>query len=143
MTIYVVPANGHAKEISDAAARASIPFFQASTVREYILGCDGKTIAVVAVPEEVMLVLARHANQIFTELPSVVTSVPGLMYDQSWMAMGTIFPPTHWKTFEEQMKRSGVLSTSPDMASSRNVGANVASLSAPDDADTDEADAIG
>lgn len=122
--IYLVPSNGDAATVTESTTRAGIPFFHAANVREYILGVEGKPLAVVAVDEETMLVLTRHATQLFIELPSVITSVPGLMYDQSWMAMGTVFPPTHWKTFEEQTKRSGVLSVTPAQAESRGVGAN-------------------
>lgn len=136
MTIYIIPANGDASSVTEATSRATIAYFHAATVREFILGVEGLPIAVVSVPEEVLLVLTRHASQFFVELPSVLTSVPGIMYDQGWMTMGTVLPPTHWKTFEEQTKRSGVLATTPEKAESRGVGANVATLS-PDDDDVD------
>lgn len=129
MTVYILPANGDASTITEATSRATISYFHAETVREFILGVEGLPIVVVSVPEEVLLVLTRHASQLFVELPSVLTSVPGIMYDQSWMTMGTVFPPTHWRTFEEQTKRSGVLSTTPEQAESRGIGANTATLS--------------
>lgn len=129
MTIYIIPANGDASAVTEATSRATIAYFHAATVREFILGVEGLPIAIVSVPEEVLLVLTRHASQFFVELPSVLTSAPGIMYDQSWMTMGTVLPPTHWKTFEEQTKRSGILATTPEKAESRGIGANVATLS--------------
>lgn len=138
MTIYIIPSNGDASAVTEATSRATIAYFHAATVREFILGVEGLPIAVVSVPEEVLLVLTRHASQFFVELPSVLTSAPGIMYDQSWMTMGTVLPPTHWKTFEEQTKRSGVLATTPEKAESRGVGANVATLSHDSADDEDE-----
>lgn len=126
--IYIVPANGDATELTALTSRAQIPFVQPANVREFILGIEGVPLGVMAVNEETLLVLSRHAAQLMVELPSVLTSVPGLMYDQSWMAMGTYFPPTHWKTFSESNKRSGVTSHTPDVLESRRVGANSGSI---------------
>lgn len=139
--IYLVPSNGDASFLTESTSRASIPFFQADKARDFILGTEGVPLGVVAVDEETMLVLTRHAAQLFNELPSVITSVPGLMYDQAWMAMGTVLPPTHWKTFEEQTKRSGVLSVTPAQAQSRAIGANASMPVTAASLDEDEVDA--
>jgi len=121
--IYLIPETGVMDEISNLASRTGIPLHNPRNLRDFILSTSTDPIAIVAVDEDIMLILSRHAVSIFPdELPVVLQSVPGLIYQPGWASMGTVFPPAHFRDFEEMTKRSGVLSTNAVDLESRGRG---------------------
>lgn len=123
---YLIPDTGNTDEIVAVTSRATIPLHNPKNIRDFILMTQTDPISVVAVSEDLMLILARHASSVFpNELPIVLNSVPGLLYQAGWASMGTAFPPEHFRNFAEATKRSGVLSTTSLDLESRGKGAMV------------------
>lgn len=122
--IYLIPDTGRTDEIVAVTSRTGIPLHNPKNAREFILATQADAIALVAVSEDLMLVLSRHANSFFPdELPLVLNSVPGLLYQPGWASMATVFPPAHFREFTEATKRSGVLATTAEGIESRDRGA--------------------
>lgn len=126
MSLYIIPDQGQMDAIAEQCSRAGVTLVNPKTVRELILATDSVPMGVAVVSEAVMLVIARHATMLFDrELPLVLHSVPGLVYPQAWMSLGTAFPPANWMEFVKSTAKSGVLSTTPEQLESRGVGARV------------------
>lgn len=126
MAIYLIPDQGQMDEVSAQCSKAQIPLLNPKKVRDYILSTNGVPIAVCVVSENVMLVLTRHATTLFEgELPLVLHDVPGIVYHQGWMSMGTAFPPANWVEFEKATAKSGHMATTPETLEKRGLGASV------------------
>lgn len=124
--LYLIPDTGRLDEIGQIASRTGIPLHNPKNVRDFILMTQADPIALVSIDEDVLLILSRHALSVFPdELPVVLQSVPGLIYQPGWASMGTVFPPAHFRDFEEMTKRSGVLSTDSATLESRGRGARL------------------
>lgn len=147
--LYLVPETGSLDELTAVTSRSQIPFHNPKTVRDLILATHSEPIAVAAVSEEIMLLISRFATSVFPdELPLVLTSVPGVLYQPAWASLATAFPPAHFRDFSEATKRSGVLATDSATLESRDKGALVAPVPSPstmsgsyepsDDAETDD-----
>lgn len=123
---YLIPDTGNTAEIAELTSRATIPLHNPKNLRDFILMTQTDPISVIAVSEDLMLILSRHAASIFpVELPVVLNSVPGLLYQHGWASMSTAFPPAHFRDFAESTKRSGILSTNAADLESRGKGALV------------------
>lgn len=125
--LYLVPETGSLEEVIASTTRAQIPFHNPKTIRDLILVTHAEPLCVAAVSEEIMLLLSRFASSVFPdELPLVLMSVPGVLYQPGWASMATAFPPAHFRDFTEATKRSGVLSPTAEILESRGKGALVA-----------------
>lgn len=122
---YLIPDTGDLSEIIEHTSRAGIPFHNPQTVRDLILATQGDPISVSAVPAALMGILTRHTASVFPdELPVVIMSVPGVLYQHDWASMGTTFPPAHYQTWAESTKRSGHMATTAEAVESRGRGSS-------------------
>lgn len=126
MSTYILPLVGEFDKISDLATRARVPVTTVSTIREYILATQDGTMHIVAVSSRDLMIMARHAQTLLTEMPTVVISAPGLIYEGSWLTHATAFPAVDWTELEAKMLKSGTLSHTPeqleDVTRSRGTG---------------------
>jgi hypothetical protein len=122
MSIYIVPSNGDFSEIQEIASRAGVELFTPQTIREFILQTHDIPFAIVAMGPDDMLALSRHAATLVPEMPSVVASVPGLIYEGSWVSQATAFPSIDWSEMAKKMEKSGHLATTPEDLEKRDVG---------------------
>nr|QYF49840.1 MAG: hypothetical protein 1 [Henan cysto-like virus] len=123
---YLVPDTGDFAALQTIASRAQVPMLNPRNIRDYVLMTEGLPIAVVVIPEDVMLIATRHAASVFpTELPVVLHAVPGLIYPPGWASMAATFPPVHFRDFEATTKNSGLMATRPEDLEARGRGAAV------------------
>nr|QYF49689.1 MAG: hypothetical protein [Guangxi cysto-like virus 2] len=114
MSIYIVPHVGDFDKISEISKRARVEVATVNTVREFILATHGKPIMIAAVSSRDLMILARYASTLLDEMPTVVISAPGLIYEGGWSTHATAFPPIDWTELEGKLSKSGTLATNPD-----------------------------
>lgn len=114
MNLYLIPNVGDFSRLADQAARAKVPLLTPSTIRELILTSSGENTAIASVRAEDLLVLNRYAPTLMDEMPTIVMSVPGLVYSGEWMALASAFPSIDWVELERKISKSGHMATSPE-----------------------------
>nr|QYF49674.1 MAG: hypothetical protein 1 [Zhejiang cysto-like virus] len=133
MVMYLIPDDGDFTEINTVASRVKMGVVSATKVRDVVAATLNEVSAIVVCPPEVLAILTRHAAQLFEDtVPTVLTSVPGLIYSGGWMANATVFPPMHFKDFEETYKRSGAMGLVPSDVEDLGKGASTPDLPSSD-----------
>lgn len=114
MNLYLIPNVGDFSRLADQAARAKVPLLTPSTIRELILTSAGENTAIASVKAEDLLVLNKYAPTLMDEMPTIVMSVPGLIYSGEWMALASAFPSVDWMELERKISKSGHMATTPE-----------------------------
>nr|QYF49734.1 MAG: hypothetical protein [Jiangsu sediment cysto-like virus 6] len=107
MSTYIVPNDGDFDILAATTKKAGVPLITPSSLREMILETDGVPLAIVGLGAEPLLILNRHAATLLSEVPTVVTSVPGLIYSGEWFTLASAFPAVDWTELERKLAKSG------------------------------------
>lgn len=118
MSYYFIPAEGKMDDVAETLSRAGIPFANPQTVRELITNTSS-SVVVAAVPLPVLLLVSQHPEQYFEEMPSVIHSAPGMLYQPEWQTTAALFAPMDWMEFERKTKRSGQTAYTPEQGEGR------------------------
>lgn len=120
--IYLIPSVGDFKAVNEVVVTAGGTLATPQTVRELIIHDEMDVpFTVLAVTAEMLLVMNRFAKQVLKEMPYVVMSVPGAVYDGEWTSLASAFPPMDFHDLARNMSKSGHLANTPEQLQARDV----------------------
>jgi len=122
MPIYLTPDLGDHKELSDLTSKSGLYFSHPETVRQLLIEINDHAHAVFAVKPDILLILTRHAAHLLDEVPSVILSIPGLVYSAEWSIAATAFHGLDYVELRDKLAKSGVLAHSVVDLEKRDMG---------------------
>jgi hypothetical protein len=122
MPHYFVPTTGSLDELAEITQKSGLHLSTPVTVRDLILEAHEYSHAVFAVSTEILLILNRNASQLLAEMPSVVLSVPGLVYSSDWNIAATAYHVVDFTELRDKLSKSGVVSHSVEDLEKRDRG---------------------
>lgn len=128
MSTYLIPDSGNFDELSERVKTAGATLITPQSVRELILNENDSTLVIAGVSAMDMMVISRHSDTLMAEMPSVVMSVPGIIYPGDWMSAAAIFPPMDFKEIEGKLLKSGTTAFTPAQGTKRGRGAPIRTL---------------
>jgi len=114
MSVYIVPDAGDFSEITEVSKKAGVEIISAQTIRQLIMETASKPIVISSIRGQDLLVLNRHAPTLIDELPTVVMSVPGIVYTGEWVSLASSFPAIDWTELASKLSKSGHLANTPE-----------------------------
>jgi hypothetical protein len=122
MPIYFVPTTGDHEKLIDLGSKAGIHVSFPATVRDFIIESAEHSHGIFAMTTESLMTLTRHAKQLLSEMPSVVLSVPGVVYTADWNIAATSFHPLDWSEIESKLSKTGLVAHEIDDLEKRDQG---------------------
>jgi hypothetical protein len=122
MATYLVPTDGKLDDIIDLATKAGMHIATPTTIREFIIENNENPHGIYAVTTEQLMLLGRHASQLMNEMPSVVFSVPGLVYGADWMTAAGMYHPADWIELTDKLSKTGLIAHTLEDAEKRDRG---------------------
>jgi hypothetical protein len=122
MPIYFVPTTGEHEKVIELGSKAGIHVSFPTTVRDFIIESSEHSHAIFGMTTESLMTLTRHAKQLLVEMPSVVMSVPGIVYTADWNIAATSFHPLDWTEIESKLSKTGLVAHEIDDLEKRDQG---------------------
>lgn len=122
MPIYLTPVAGEQDEIISLSSKAGIHYANPVTVRDFIIEANEHSHVIFGVTTEILMTLTRHANQLLSEMPSVVLAVPGLIYQADWNIAATAFHTLDYTEIQSKLSKSGLVAHVTEDLEKRNIG---------------------
>lgn len=111
--MYIVPQLGDTTIFVEKLKRSEVPFslgkILGDTLREY----NDDPVHVAFLTSNALHTLHRYAPELVHDVPTVITSAPGLIYDGDWMSTSAAFPVVDYLEFEQKIKQSGATARNP------------------------------
>lgn len=136
--IYLVPPLGDDKELSSRAKLSRLPLFVSDTVRDFLIMTSDSPHSVVRISASALELIGGYPQQLVQEMPTVITGVPGMTYELSWVTKASLLPGISWLQFSEMFAKSGHVVLRPGQA--RDNEASPLDVTDADLSDTDEGD---
>lgn len=120
MALYVVPPNnGASEEVENLARTSGVEVVSIANLYEMWPIYKNKPHVIVRMESELMTLLMNHAGTLLDEMPTVVLRMPSTSYNGSWMMSANSLPHIMWDQLENELLRSGKLSSTPSEAEIR------------------------
>lgn len=122
MTVYLLPPVVETTDILAICKRSNVPFENFATIRELLLKPLNIPVVIGTIRPQDLLVLNRYAPTLVEELPTVVISAPGAVYNGDWMALASALPAMDWRELETKLSKSGHTAYEGESLVKRNLG---------------------
>ena len=115
MNLYLVPKIPQdSREVLEIISRSGVTFVQAEKLRDVFkaIYSQDSSVVIVSLSHLDMTLLSRHIETLLEEIPSVITSIPGVEYPHDWMQASTSLFGVDWMEMEGKLAKSGLLAHS-------------------------------
>lgn len=113
MPFYLMPPVTDASSVVHTMAqRAKVPVVSVERLYNLWPHSPPQGIVIAMINGEQLRPLVRYADEFLTEVPYVVTNVPGAAYTVEWHTLTATLPRVEWSQLEAQIAKSGLLATS-------------------------------
>lgn len=119
--IYLVPAEANASHtpLGKLCTKNTVSYSGQAKARDVVRAEGDSTLLIFGLPADELIVIARHAQSLLTELPTIVTGVGGLLYPAHWMSIAAPFPAIDFSELEQKLSKPGFSTFDPETHSKR------------------------
>lgn len=115
MNLYLVPKIPQdSREVLEVIARSGVTFVQADKLMDVFkaIYSQDASVVIVSLSHLDMTLLSRHIETLLEDIPSIITSIPGVEYPHDWMQASTSLFGVDWMEMEGKLAKSGLLAHS-------------------------------
>jgi hypothetical protein len=122
MKLYLLPSlpsSVDEENFKTLTSTARVPVFQITKLYKLFNADHSAYSSIICVVDSSTLgVMARNADTLFEALPTVLRSVPGVVYPSDWLMLTSYFENVDWIDFEKLLLKSAQRTDTPSQASS-------------------------
>lgn len=115
--MYIIPQTQELlPEIGQMISRARAHYITAAKARDVILPTNDDAIAIASVSTTSLSTIVRNMDELFDELPIVVTGFPGVPYPPEWIVISASIPAIQYSELEVRLLKAPNIGISTDDA---------------------------